>query len=150
MTSARKPAGAPDEERRPAGAPEEQLGEASQEHRAADGAKLADSASNAPTEAHSGPEDESAAAVEIGWRLARPWWGQGLATEGARAVLADGFERVGLDEIVSIRHVDHEASARVMARLGVQFVRSTVLPSHGRWLDAAVGDHHEVCRGSPT
>ena len=70
-------------------------------------------------------------AVEIGWRLARPWWGRGLATEGARAVLADGFERVGLDEIVSIRHVDNEASARVMAKLGFQFVRSTVVPSHG-------------------
>jgi RimJ/RimL family protein N-acetyltransferase len=34
--------------------------------------------------------------VEIGWRLARPWWGQGFATEGARAALSYGFERLGL------------------------------------------------------
>lgn len=71
-------------------------------------------------------------AVEIGWRLRRAWWGRGLATEGARAVLADGFERVGLDEIISIRHVDNEASGRVMDKLGLQFVRATTVPSHGR------------------
>jgi len=71
-------------------------------------------------------------AVEIGWRLARPFWGRGLATEGARAVLADGFERVGLDAILSIRHVDNEASARVMDKLGFRLVCSSVVPSHGR------------------
>lgn len=39
-------------------------------------------------------------AVEIGWRLDRPYWGQGYATEAARAALRDGFERVGLQEIL--------------------------------------------------
>jgi RimJ/RimL family protein N-acetyltransferase len=41
-------------------------------------------------------------AVEIGWRLGRGLWRQGLATEGARAALADGFARCAPDEIVSI------------------------------------------------
>ncbi len=40
-------------------------------------------------------------AVEIGWRLAADCWGCGYATEGARAALAFGFERLGLSEIVS-------------------------------------------------
>lgn len=71
-------------------------------------------------------------AVEIGWRLGRAWWGCGLATEGARLVVADGFGRVGLDELVSIRHVDNDASGRVMDKLGFRFVRATTVPSHGR------------------
>jgi molecular chaperone GrpE len=58
MTSARRPAGMPDEERRPAGTPKEQVEEAPQAERSTDGAKLADSASNAPSEAR------DAAAVE--------------------------------------------------------------------------------------
>jgi RimJ/RimL family protein N-acetyltransferase len=40
-------------------------------------------------------------AVEIGWRLARSHWGQGYATEAARAAIYDGFGRVGLNEIVA-------------------------------------------------
>ncbi|WP_198168861.1 GNAT family N-acetyltransferase [Bordetella flabilis] len=38
---------------------------------------------------------------EIGWRLGSRFWGLGLATEGARAVVAYGFNELGLDEIVS-------------------------------------------------
>ena len=40
-------------------------------------------------------------AVEIGWRLARPQWGNGYATEAARAALNLGFAEFGLSEIVS-------------------------------------------------
>ena len=40
--------------------------------------------------------------MEVGWRLARPFWGRGLATEGAMASLRYGFEEVGLDRIISI------------------------------------------------
>lgn len=40
-------------------------------------------------------------AVEVGWRLARTFWGRGYATEAARAAVAYGFEELGLDEIVS-------------------------------------------------
>ena len=39
------------------------------------------------------------------WRLARACWGHGYAPEAARAAVADGFERVGLDEIVSMTAV---------------------------------------------
>ena len=40
--------------------------------------------------------------VEIGWRLAAEYWGQGLATEGARAALRDGFDELGLNEIGAV------------------------------------------------
>jgi RimJ/RimL family protein N-acetyltransferase len=57
--------------------------------------------------------------VEIGWRLAAEHWGQGYATEGARAALAFGFERLRLDEIVSFTVPDNLRSRRVMERLGM-------------------------------
>ena len=59
-------------------------------------------------------------AVEVGWRLAADQWGQGYATEAARAALRYGFESVGLDEIVSFTSVTNERSWRVMERLRMQ------------------------------
>jgi RimJ/RimL family protein N-acetyltransferase len=57
--------------------------------------------------------------VEIGWRLAVEHWGQGYATEGARAALAFGFERLELGEIVSFTAVGNVRSRRVMEKLGM-------------------------------
>jgi RimJ/RimL family protein N-acetyltransferase len=58
-------------------------------------------------------------AVEVGWRLARPAWGSGYAPEAARTAATDGFERVGLDEIVSMTSVGNTRSRRVMEKLGM-------------------------------
>lgn len=58
-------------------------------------------------------------AVEIGWRIAREHQGRGYATEAARAVLARGFERIGLDEVVSFTVVANTASRRVMEKIGL-------------------------------
>jgi RimJ/RimL family protein N-acetyltransferase len=58
-------------------------------------------------------------AVEVGWRFAPDGWGQGLATQAARAALAFGFETVRLDEILSWTTVANERSRRVMERLGM-------------------------------
>lgn len=58
-------------------------------------------------------------AVEIGWRLDRQQWGHGYATEAARAALADGFARVGLEEIVSFTVPANVRSWKVMERLGM-------------------------------
>jgi ribosomal-protein-alanine N-acetyltransferase len=58
-------------------------------------------------------------AVEIGWRLARPHWGNGYATEGAAAALTFGFDHLGCDEIVSFTWPANERSCGVMRRLGM-------------------------------
>jgi RimJ/RimL family protein N-acetyltransferase len=58
-------------------------------------------------------------AVEIGWRFAAPFWGQGYAPEAARAVLQFGFEQLGLQEIVSFTAVINERSQRVMQKIGM-------------------------------
>jgi RimJ/RimL family protein N-acetyltransferase len=57
--------------------------------------------------------------VEIGWRLAAEHWGQGYATEAARAVLAFGFEALGLEEIVSSTVPANLRSRRVMEKIGM-------------------------------
>nr|WP_242482330.1 GNAT family N-acetyltransferase [Thiocystis violacea] len=58
--------------------------------------------------------------VEIGWRLARPYWGRGLATEAARGALRVGFEDLGLEEILAFTAVRNLRSRAVMKRLGMR------------------------------
>ena len=57
--------------------------------------------------------------VEVGWRLARPYWGQGFATEAARAAVDWGFANLELDEIVAFVVPGNLRSQRVMGRLGM-------------------------------
>jgi RimJ/RimL family protein N-acetyltransferase len=57
--------------------------------------------------------------VEVGWRLARAYWGRGYATEGAREALRFGFEDLGLTEIVSFTTTTNRRSQAVMQRLGM-------------------------------
>ena len=59
--------------------------------------------------------------TEVGWRLDRSFWGQGLATEGARASLRHGFQELGLEGIISIAVPENVASLRVMEKLGMTF-----------------------------
>ncbi len=58
--------------------------------------------------------------VEIGWRLAFEHWGRGYATEAARAALACGFQRLGLQEIVAFTVSANWRSIAVMQRLGMR------------------------------
>lgn len=59
-------------------------------------------------------------ALEVGWRLARPFWGQGYATEAARAWIDHGFRGIGADEIVAITVPANLPSQAVMRRLGMR------------------------------
>jgi RimJ/RimL family protein N-acetyltransferase len=66
-----------------------------------------------PFEAHFTP------CIEIGWRLARAFWGFGYATEAATAVLAFAFDTLRLPEIVSFTTAGNQRSRAVMERLGM-------------------------------
>lgn len=57
--------------------------------------------------------------VEVGWRLARRFWGHGYATEGAEAALDVGFNRLGMAEIVSFTTLANRPSRAVMERIGM-------------------------------
>ena len=59
--------------------------------------------------------------VEIGWRLSADYWGQGLATEGARKVMRHAFETLGLEELVSFTVPANIRSRRVMEKLGMTY-----------------------------
>jgi RimJ/RimL family protein N-acetyltransferase len=58
-------------------------------------------------------------AVEMGWRLARPYWGRGFATEAANAAVEYGFRELELREIVAFTSVGNAASRGVMERIGM-------------------------------
>lgn len=60
--------------------------------------------------------------VEVAWRLASRYWGNGYATEGAHAALAFGFDEVRLDAIVSFTVPANVPSIRVMERIGMKRV----------------------------
>jgi len=59
-------------------------------------------------------------AVEIGWRLDSKSWGQGYATEGAKAALDFAFNKMNLQEIVSFTVPDNKRSIQVMERIGLK------------------------------
>jgi ribosomal-protein-alanine N-acetyltransferase len=69
---------------------------------------------------------DGTAETEIGWWLARAWWGRGLATEAARVALTDGFERAGLKRIVAVALAANRASIHVMDKLGMKYEREMV------------------------
>lgn len=63
--------------------------------------------------------------IEIGWWLARAWWGKGFATEAAREAMRDAFDRAGLPRIVAIAQPENRASTHIMEKLGMRFERET-------------------------
>lgn len=58
--------------------------------------------------------------VEIGWRLARPHWKMGYASEGARAALDYAFDTLHLPQIVAFTAAINTPSISVMQRLGMR------------------------------
>ena len=82
---------------------------------------------------HANPEHEIA---ELGYLLGRRWWGQGLATEAARAVVDWGFRRFRSHKVYARAHVDNQRSWRLMERLGM--TREGVLRGHWKMRDEHV------------
>jgi RimJ/RimL family protein N-acetyltransferase len=66
-------------------------------------------------------------AGELGFWLGRPWWGRGLTTEAARAVIEQGFGSDRLPAFASAHFMDNPASGRVLAKLGFVAVGRTAM-----------------------
>lgn len=65
--------------------------------------------------------------MEIGWRLARFAWGQGYATEAARACADYAFEKLGTDHLIAITLPENVRSRAVMKRIGMAEDRQTTI-----------------------
>ena len=79
------------------------------------------------------PESEEVA--ELGYRLRRMEWGQGLASEGASALINWGFESCGYDSIFACTMAVNHASRRVLEKIGLNYVRTV----HVDWPDRFPG-----------
>jgi RimJ/RimL family protein N-acetyltransferase len=71
-------------------------------------------------------------AVEVGWRLARAAWGNGYATEAARAAVAFGFEEHDLSEIIAVVDPGNDRSLRVAGKLGMTPRPDRIHPGTGK------------------
>jgi RimJ/RimL family protein N-acetyltransferase len=67
---------------------------------------------------------------ELGWTLAREYWGRGYASEGARRALEYGFNELERPHIISLIHPDNNPSIRVAERLGEKVEGKTQLLGH--------------------
>lgn len=63
--------------------------------------------------------------MEIGYRLHPSYWGQGLATEAARAVRDHAFDDLKLPRVISLIHPDNVASRRVAEKNGMRPEKET-------------------------
>lgn len=60
-------------------------------------------------------------AAELGYWLGVPYWNRGYTTEAARAMLAYGFEKLGLKRIQARHMESNPASGRVMQKIGMTY-----------------------------
>jgi RimJ/RimL family protein N-acetyltransferase len=89
--------------------------------------------------------------TELGYRLYPAFWGRGLATEGARALIESAFERLHLDRIVATTMADNTGSWRVLDKCGLRLVKTFYYPDADLMPGAEHGDFvYELTRGDWT
>lgn len=63
--------------------------------------------------------DESGS-VEIGYSLHKKYWGKGIATDMAKALVTYGFNQTNTNEIVAVTALENIGSQRVLQKVGLQ------------------------------
>lgn len=84
--------------------------------------------------------DPAGGQAELGYRLLRRCWRQGLASEGARELLRHGFEDLGLVRVFAQTMSVNVASRATMASLGMDYVHTTRLEVDGPLPGSALGE----------
>ncbi|PSB10955.1 GNAT family N-acetyltransferase [Pleurocapsa sp. CCALA 161] len=64
--------------------------------------------------------------VEVGYRLAKKYWGQGLATEAAKAVVEYGQQRFNFRRFVCLIEIKNNRSIRVAQKLGMKLEKKII------------------------
>lgn len=67
---------------------------------------------------------EERAEVEVAYLLAKDYWGQGLATEAARAIAQYGFEQLHLSRLICLITPGNVASEKVATKIGMAFEKA--------------------------
>ncbi len=70
--------------------------------------------------------------VEVSYLIDRPYWGRGLATEAARAVVKLGFEHYGFPRIVALINPENVGSVRVAEKVGLKYERDVNFRDYGQ------------------
>jgi ribosomal-protein-alanine N-acetyltransferase len=68
--------------------------------------------------------------IEVGYRLARSYWGRGYATEAARAVRDYGFGSLGLTRLIALIDPQNVASIRAAEKIGMRHEKDVTLPGY--------------------
>jgi [ribosomal protein S5]-alanine N-acetyltransferase len=76
------------------------------------------------------PDLDGQAEVEIGYRLARSAWGQGYATEAAKAVRDFAFTTLGIKRLIAIIDPSNGASIRVAEKIGMKYEKDIMLKGY--------------------
>ena len=76
--------------------------------------------------------------LEVAWRLARPHWGHGYATEAATAWLDHAFDTLEAERVISVADPPNERSIAVMRRLGMEFQRQLEIEEEGERFDVVM------------
>ena len=79
----------------------------------------------------------------VGYGLSRAYWGQGYMTEAGRALLAFGFEQLGVERISANVDPENKDSVRVLEKLGMRCVRQGK-----EWMKGRLCDVHHYLIGS--
>ena len=92
--------------------------------------------------------DREYKSAEVGYSLGRAYWNRGIMTEALRAVVAYGFDQLGLNRIEAQHETDNPASGRVMAHVGMR-KEGTLrqrLVNKGKFVDVAL---YAILRDDP-
>ncbi len=88
--------------------------------------------------------------IDVGWRLCRQAWGQGLATEAAKRCLAFAFDELEIHTVSAIAPKLNERSIAVMRRIGMQFAESFCHPLISPASPLASCERYAITRDSQT
>jgi RimJ/RimL family protein N-acetyltransferase len=77
------------------------------------------------------PSGDEPRVYELGFHLRRDFWGQGLATEAARAVIDYAVGTLGAEALMAGHHPSNRASRKVLLKLGFVYVGMQLYPPTG-------------------
>jgi ribosomal-protein-alanine N-acetyltransferase len=69
---------------------------------------------------------EDTGLIEVGYSIAKSFWGRGIGTEAAKGWMEYGFNNFALDRIVAVAFVANTASRRIMEKLGMEYKKTEV------------------------